>query len=165
MKANQRILDRLKYLNLELPSVTLPGGTYVSVNVRNNIAYVAIQFPILENSFFYQGVLGDKISTKDGILAMQMCALNVLAQIKDKVGFDSIEGLNHIDVYYRSLEQWDDSPIVADGASELFLNVLEEKGKHTRAIFGVQNLPRNFCVGLTATFTTKSINKYEDKIL
>lgn len=156
MKANQKVCEQLEKLNLELPNVTSPGGSYVSVNIRNNIAYVAIQFPILEDNFLYQGKLGETISTEDGILAMQLCALNVLTHIKEKVGFDNLEGLNHIDIYYRASELWDDSPKVADGASEIFLHILENKGKHTRALFGVQNLPRNFCVGLTASFTLKN---------
>ena len=84
---------------------------------------------------------------------MELCALNVLAQVDKNIGFDKVVGLNHIDVYFQSGENWDDSPMVANGASDLFVKVLEEKGKHSRAIFGVQKLPRNFSVGLTATFT------------
>jgi len=84
---------------------------------------------------------------------MELCALHVLAQIENKIGFDNIVGLNHIDAYFQSGENWDDSPIIVNGASDLFVKILEEKGKHSRAIFGVDKLPRNFSVGLTATFT------------
>ena len=62
---------------------------------------------------------------------------------------------NHIDTCFQSSENWDDSPKVVNGASDLFVNILEEKGAHTRAIFGVEKLPRNFSVGLTCTFTMK----------
>ncbi|WKB79958.1 RidA family protein [Cellulophaga omnivescoria] len=148
-------LDNLKKLNLELPEVSTPGGNYVSVNIRGNIAYIAIQFPIANNKYLYQGRLGDQISTQQGYKAMEICALNVLAQVNNKIGFNTIIGLNHIDIYFQSGQDWDDSPTVANGASDLFVNVLEEKGKHTRAIFGVHKLPRNFSVGLTATFTIK----------
>jgi enamine deaminase RidA (YjgF/YER057c/UK114 family) len=148
-------LEKLKALNLELPELSKPGGTYVSVNIRGNIAYVAIQFPINNNNYFYQGRLGNEISTEDGYKAMELCALNVLAQVDKKVGFDRIIGLNHIDAYFQSGKDWDNSPIVVNGASDLFVNVLEEKGKHSRSIFGVDRLPKNFSVGLTATFTLK----------
>ena len=84
---------------------------------------------------------------------MELCALNVLAQIDHKIGVENIVGLNHIDAYYQSGSHWDDAPIVVNGASDLFVNVLERKGQHSRAIFGVEKLPRNFCVGLTASFT------------
>lgn len=150
------LLDNLTKHKLELPELSVPGGSYVSVNTRGNIAYVAIQFPIKNEAYLYQGKLGNELSTQDGYKAMELCALNVIAQIHAKVGFENVIGLNHIDAYYRSSENWDDSPIIVNGASHTFVNILEEKGKHSRAIFGVQNLPRNFGVGLTATFTIKT---------
>tara|TARA_A100000171_G_scaffold6203_1_gene4824 strand:- start:7835 stop:8296 length:462 start_codon:yes stop_codon:yes gene_type:complete len=146
-------LENLRNLKLALPEVSTPGGNYTSVNIRANIAYVAIQFPIVGNEYLYQGRLGDNMSTVEGYRAMELCALNVLAQINSKVGFDRLVGLNHIDIYFQAGENWDESPKVANGASDLFVNVLEEKGLHSRAIFGVQSLPRNFSVGLTASFT------------
>ena len=149
-------IENLKVLGLKLPQVSTPGGSYVSVNVRENIAYVAIQFPILNEEFKFQGRLGNDISTEDGFKAMELCALNVLAQIDNKIGFDKIVGLNHIDAYFQSGKDWDDSPIVVNGASDLFVKILEEKGKHSRAIFGVEKLPRNFSVGLTTSFTIKT---------
>lgn len=147
------MLESLDKLGLVLPEVSTPGGNYVSVNVRGAIAYVAIQFPIINGTYYYQGRLGDTISTDDGYKAMQLSALNVIAQVEKKVGFDKVLGLNHIDAYYQAGANWDDGPVVVNGASDLFVNVLGEKGTHTRAIFGVDKLPRNFCVGLTASFT------------
>ncbi|MFT5244391.1 MAG: enamine deaminase RidA (YjgF/YER057c/UK114 family) [Psychroserpens sp.] len=151
---NQR--EKLKKLNLKLPEISTPGGSYVSVNIRGDIAYVAIQFPIKNETYLYQGKLGDEISTEEGYKAMELCALNVLAQIHNKVNFENIIGLNHIDIYFQSSENWDDSPIVADGASDMFVKLLGEKGIHSRAIFGVDKLPRNFSVGLTTSFTIKT---------
>ncbi|MGH1339125.1 MAG: RidA family protein [Aureispira sp.] len=148
-----KALENLKSMNLELPKPSIPGGAYTSVNVRGQIAYVAIQFPIINQVYQYQGVLGQEWTTEDGYKAMQVCALNILAQINAKVGIDRIEGLNHIDAYYRATTDWDEAPVVVDGASELFVKVLGEKGTHSRAIFGVQALPRNFSVGITSSFT------------
>lgn len=149
----ETIDQRLRTLNLKLPEITKPGGNYLSVNIRGNIAYVAIQFPILNNEFLFTGILGREFSTEDGYAAMQLCALNVLAQIHSKIGFDKIDGLNHLDIYYRSDGIWDEAPKVANGASDLFIKVLQEKGQHTRAIMGVANLPKNFSVGLVSSFT------------
>ena len=146
---------KLKELEIELPEVSLPGGNYVSVNVRENIAYVAIQFPIVNGNYHYQGRLGDEISTEEGYKAMEMCALNVISQIEAKVGFENVIGLNHIDAYFLAGNEWDDSPIIVNGASDIFVNVLGEKGTHSRAIFGVDSLPRNFSVGLTVSVTLK----------
>ncbi len=148
--------EKLKEMGLVLPEVSTPGGSYTSVNKRGNIAYIAIQFPILNQEYLYQGRLGDTISTLQGYEAMKLCALNVLAQIDHKIGFNAIEGLNHIDAYFQSGTDWDESPAVVDGASDLFIKILDEKGTHSRAIFGVEKLPRNFCVGLTTSFTLKA---------
>lgn len=145
--------ENLKQLQIELPEVSTPGGSYVSVNIRGQIAYIAIQFPIRNGNYHYQGRLGEDISTDQGYQAMELCALNVLAQVNEKIGFDKIAGLNHIDAYFQSGQDWDESPLVVNGASDLFIKVLEEKGQHSRAIFGVEKLPRNFSVGLTASFT------------
>ena len=151
-----KIKEKIKELELILPNVSTPGGSYVSVNIRGKIAYIAIQFPIINEKYLYQGRLGNEISTDEGYKAMELCALNVLAQVDAKVGFDNIEGLNHIDAYFQSGDNWDDSPIVVNGASDLLVKVLGDKGTHSRAIFGVEKLPRNFCVGLTTSFTLKN---------
>jgi enamine deaminase RidA (YjgF/YER057c/UK114 family) len=148
-------IENLLKFEYELPEVSTPGGSYASVNIRANIAYVAIQFPIKNETYLYQGRLGTELTTEDGYKAMELCALNVLAQIHEKVGFENVVGLNHIDAYFQADDNWDDSPNVVNGASDLFVNILEKKGVHSRAIFGVDRLPRNFCVGLTCTFTIK----------
>ena len=144
---------RLAALGLHLPAASTPGGNYVSVNVRGNTAFVAIQFPIRDGVFLYQGILGDALTTADGRAAMQLCALNVLAQLNAKVGFDRVEGMDHLDAVYRAAPGWDEAPKVVDGASDLFVEVLGEKGRHSRSIFGVADLPRGFCVGLTCRWT------------
>jgi len=49
--------ENLAKLKLELPQISTPGGNYVSVNIRENIAYIAIQFPIINETYLYQGRL------------------------------------------------------------------------------------------------------------
>ncbi|RDC63787.1 RidA family protein [Adhaeribacter pallidiroseus] len=147
------IHEKLELLGLHLPEPPKPGGSYVSVNIRGNIAYLAIQFPFRNNEMLYQGKLGNEISLENGYKAMQLCALNVLAQVNQYVGFDKVVGLNHFDAYYQANSDFDSAPQVVNGASDLFVNVKGEKGRHSRAIFGVAQLPLNFCVGLTSTFT------------
>ena len=147
------LLEKLAELNFELPDLSTPGGNYTSVNIRANIAYLAIQFPIKNGEFLFQGRLGNEITSDQGYQAMQLTALNVLSQVHHKIGINNIIGLNHIDAYFQADTDWDESPKVVNGASDLFVQVLGDKGVHSRAIFGVDRLPRNFCVGLTATFT------------
>lgn len=135
--------------------VPAPGGIYVPVNVRSNIAYVAIQFPVDRHGDAFRGVLGADVSTREGFQAARKAAMNVLGQINRFVGFDDVEGLNHFDMYYLSTSNWDEAPVVANGASDLFITALGPKGIHTRAIFGVRHLPRNFSIGITASFTLR----------
>lgn len=152
MDANN-IITSLAGYDLHLQHPPKPGGSYVSVNIRNKIAYIAIQFPIRNDDYLYQGRLGDTVTTEAGYVAAAMCAANVLAQVHKYVGFDKVAGLNHADIYYQAADGWDDGPVVANGASDLFVNVLGDKGIHTRAIFGVDKLPRNFSVGITCSFS------------
>jgi enamine deaminase RidA (YjgF/YER057c/UK114 family) len=153
------IQQQLDKLGLTLPEAPKPGGNYLSVNIRGNIAYIAIQLPKLGDNWIYKGRIGDELTTEDGYKAMQLCALNVLAHINKSIGFENVVGLNHIDAYYQAGEDWDDAPKIVDGASDLFVNVLGEKGRHSRAIFGVHKLPRNFSVGVTCSLTITEIKK------
>jgi len=147
------IQNRLLELGLKLPATSKPGGNYVSVNIRKDIAYIAIQLPKDGENWIYKGKLGIELTTEDGYKAFQLCALNVLAHIEKSIGIEQLIGLNHIDAYFQSDIEWDESPKIVDGASDLFVKVLGEKGLHSRAIFGVDKLPRNFSVGLSCSLT------------
>lgn len=147
------IQAKLSEWGLILPECTKPGGSYSSIVIRGKVVYVAIQFPFFNGTINYQGRLGDSISDEDGYKAMQLCALNVLSQIQTKIGFDKIEGLNHIDAVYQAVESFDQAPKVVNGASDLFVHVLGEKGIHTRSLMGVHQLPRNYSVAITTSFT------------
>jgi enamine deaminase RidA (YjgF/YER057c/UK114 family) len=149
------ILQTLETLGIKLSDPPKPGGSYVSVNARGQVAYVAIQFPIAGDRYLYTGRLGKNLTTADGVEAARLSAVNVMAQLNKYIGFDRLVGLNHADIYYQAVDGWDDGPIVANGASDLFVRVLGESGRHTRAIFGVAHLPRNFAVGLTTSWTVK----------
>jgi len=150
------IPEKLSTLGLTLPPVSKPGGNYVSVNIRGNIAYLAIQLPKDGDNWLYKGRIGAELSNEDGYKAMQQCALNVLAHIEHTIGADRLVGINHMDAYYQAATDWEDeAPKVVDGASDLFVQVLGDKGKHSRAIFGVDKLPKNFSAGITCSLTLK----------
>jgi enamine deaminase RidA (YjgF/YER057c/UK114 family) len=151
--ADDKIIRTLKQLGISFGEIPKPGGSYVAVNIRGNHAYVAIQLPIKDDKFYYIGRLGNELTTEDGYEAAKMAATNVLLQINKFVGFDRLVGMNHADIYYQVYKDWDEGPRVADGASDLFLNVLGDKGQHTRAIIGVERLPRGFSVALVTSFT------------
>lgn len=150
------IQDKINSLQINTDNLPKPGGSYTAVNIRGNIAYVAIQFPIKDGQLQHAGRLGDQISTEQGYEAAGICARNIIGQIQKSVGFEIIEGLNHLDIYFQNTENWSDGPAVANGASDLFNEVLGAAGIHTRTIIGVHSLSRNSCIAITSSFTLKS---------
>jgi hypothetical protein len=101
----------------------------------------------------YRGRLGKELTTQEGYLAAQLCALNVLAQVHRYAGFGRILDLNHIDSYMQTVVGWDEFPKVLDGASHLFLEALGDAGRHSRSLMGVERLPLDAPVALVASFS------------
>ena len=149
------IPDNINALNIDYENLPQPGGSYKAVNVRGKIAWVAIQFPFKNGSLQHPGRLGAEISTEQGYEAAAICAKNIIGQIQKHIGFENIEGLNHLDIYFQNTENWSNGPAVANGASDLFNEVLGDAGNHTRTIVGVHSLSRNSCIAITASFTIK----------
>ncbi|MDX1908381.1 MAG: RidA family protein [Bacteroidia bacterium] len=145
----------LARLGVPYPALTTPGGNYVAVNIRGGIAYAAIQFPILNGQKMYQGRMGGEVSTAEGYQALQLCTANVLVHLAHTPGLDQIAGVNHIEVYYQAAGDWDEGPKIADGASDVLVAVLGDRGRHTRSLMGVAQLPRNFAVGLVVSCTLR----------
>lgn len=150
------ILKKIDSLKIDLENLPKPGGSYTAVNTRGHIAYVAIQFPIRNGQLQHAGRLGDLISTEQGYEAAGICARNIIGQIQRYIGFEHIEGLNHLDIYFQNVQNWNDGPAVANGASDLFNEILGEVGIHTRSIIGVHSLSKNSCIAITSSFTLKS---------
>lgn len=147
------IQTNIASLNIDLDNLPTPGGSYTAVNIRGNTAFVAIQFPIKSGQLNFAGRIGAGVTTGEGYEAAKLCALNIIGQIQKFVGFENVEGLNHLDIYYQCTELWDEGPIVANGASDLFNEILGDAGIHTRAIMGVHRLSRNSCVAIVSSFT------------
>ncbi|WP_235183892.1 Atu1372/SO_1960 family protein [Hymenobacter sp. IS2118] len=144
---------------LVLPEPPAPGGAYESVRVLGGVAYVAVQFPFAAGKPAFQGRIGAELTTAQGREAARLCALNVLAQVEKYVGLGQVLGLNRIEAQLVTAEGWDKFPTVLDGASELFLEALgPEVGRHARALGGVERLPMNLPISLTASFTLRPVH-------
>lgn len=99
------------------------------------------------------GSLGGQLNLAQGQLAAKCCATNVLAQVKASLGsLDRIQRLIKITVFVASAPDFFEQHVVANGASDLFLAALGEKGQHTRSAVGVAALPMNAAVEVEATF-------------
>jgi hypothetical protein len=151
--------SRIKIVHpgIDITDLPKPGGSYVPVNIRGANGSVAIQLPISESKFFYQGTLGRDVTTEQGYEAARMCAVNVVKQIVTYVSDEQFAGINHLQIFYRCAEDWDEGPRVADGASDFLNEIFGSRGTHTRSIYAVFKLPRNFCVGVNANFTVNDV--------
>jgi enamine deaminase RidA (YjgF/YER057c/UK114 family) len=96
--------------------------------------------------------LGAELDVAAGYQAARLCALNVLAQIQRSVtSLDMIVGLTRVEGYLQSIPSFQEHAKVLDGASDLFHEVLAERGSHARAVFGVNSLPANAPIELVVT--------------
>ena len=103
-----------------------------------------------------------RVSKTSGIPSLNVC-MNCHKSIGEVAPETLAEGKNDYGVDYNKEIQklyaavgWDEAPKVANGASELFTKVLGERGIHTRGIYGIDNLARNFSLGIVSTFTLKN---------
>lgn len=146
---------RLARHGLVLPIPPPPGGAYEPVRAIGGVAYVAVQFPFVDGKLAYRGRLGRDLSTEDGRRAAELSALNVLAQIDRFIGFERVLGLNRIEAAMLTVDGWDEFPDVLDGASRLFLAALGDAGRHARSLIGVDRLPMDAPIAVTATLTLR----------
>ncbi len=124
-----------------------------SIQIEKNVAHVSIQFPTLNNQQLFKGKLGKEVSTHEGYLAMQLCALNVLYQLKNNVGLSNIDGIHHMEVFYQADTDWDEAPLIAAGVTDVLQKVVGEKADYTCSLMTMTSLPDNFSVGLACSFT------------
>jgi enamine deaminase RidA (YjgF/YER057c/UK114 family) len=141
--------SRLAELGLELPPAPKPAGKYAATVRAGNLLFVSGQFPIQNGAGRYFGRVGAELSEAGGYAAARLAALNVLAQIRAALGdFDHLEQLIRVEGHVASAPGWNNAPKVLDGASDLFVAVLGERGRHTRTAFTPASLPLNLAVEL-----------------
>ncbi len=141
------IEEKIKELGFELPQAAKPLAAYVPAKQVGNLVMTSGQVPLLNGEIKYKGKIGKDLTEEDGIKAAQVCALNCLAAIKDLIGsLDKIEEILKLTVFVNSPEDYIAHPKIANGASELLLNIFGDKGKHVRSALGVSGLPLNSAV-------------------
>jgi enamine deaminase RidA (YjgF/YER057c/UK114 family) len=157
MPPGMNVEQRLKELGLTLPTPPKPAGNYQPWIGAGNLLYLSGQFPIENGEFCYVGRVGAELSEADGYAAARLSALNVLAQIQTALrSFDRLEHLVRVEGHIASAPGWNNAPRVLDGASDLFVSVLGERGRHTRTAFTPAQLPLNFAIELVVVVAVKS---------
>jgi enamine deaminase RidA (YjgF/YER057c/UK114 family) len=144
--------ERLAELGLELPPAPQPIAAYVPVVVHGGLAFVAGQVPMVDGALLHPGTLGDTVSIEDGQEAARRAVLQALSVLRDALGsFTRLERIVKLDVFVASAPSFTDQPKVANGASELLVDVLGEAGRHARAAVGVPSLPLGASVEVVVT--------------
>jgi enamine deaminase RidA (YjgF/YER057c/UK114 family) len=141
-----RIDDRLKKLGLVLPAPRAPLANYVPARRVGTLVYTAGQVSGTAERAI-KGTLGAELSVEDGRDAAQVCALNCLAALLTVIdSLDSVKQLVRVGVFVNSAAGFDQQPAEANGASDLFVDVFGDAGRHARTAVGVNELPLGFAV-------------------
>jgi enamine deaminase RidA (YjgF/YER057c/UK114 family) len=144
---------RLKALDLVLPEVPSAIGTYVPFLHLNGQLFVSGQLPLKDGRVAIAGKLGDGLDLAQGEAAAKLCALNILAQAKTALrDLDRIVQLVRLNGFVNAAPNFTDHPKVINGASNLMVELLGEKGRHTRVAIGCASLPLGAAVEVDAIF-------------
>lgn len=149
-----KIDARLKELGIDLPSPPAPVASYVPYVVSGKLVFISGQVTIADGGLKYVGTVGKELSLEDGKAAARLCAINVLAQAKAACGgdLDRIKRCVKVGAFVNAVPGFAQHPEVANGASDLFVEVLGDAGRHARAAVGAGSLPRNVACEVEAIF-------------
>ncbi|WP_223415781.1 MULTISPECIES: RidA family protein [unclassified Pseudomonas] len=148
------LAHRVQQLGLSLPTPSQPIANYVNHVVSQNQLFISGQIPLLDGKPAFIGRLGESISDEEGANAAELAALGLLAQLSDALGDDlsKLVRIIRLGVFIASAPDFARQGAVANGASNLLVNVLGEKGRHVRTAVGVSSLPGGVAVEIDAIF-------------
>ena len=149
-----RIESRLKELGIALPTPPAPVASYVPTVTSGNLVFVSGQLTSAPEGLKYVGVVGKDLTVEDGKAAARLCAINAVAQAKAACGgdLDRIKRCVKLSVFVNAAPNFTQHPEVANGASDLLVEVFGEAGKHARAALGAGSLPRGVACEVEGLF-------------
>lgn len=141
----------LAELGIALPAAPAPAANYVPAVQSGNLLFVSGQISRSPTGEEVVGKLGVDLGIPEGQRAAELCALNILAQVKAAVGdLDRVVRVVRLNGFVNSAPDFTDHPLVINGASNLIGKVLGERGKHSRCALGVAGLPFGVAVEIDA---------------
>ena len=150
-KAAETAEDRLKALGLALPDAPRPLCNYMASLVSGDQLFISGQISRTAEGIVIAGTLGAGTSIEQGQEAARASALSILAHAKASLGsLERIERIVRLTGYVASTADFHDHPQVVNGASDLFVAVLGNAGRHTRAAIGVASVPLGAAVEIDA---------------
>lgn len=154
-----RIESRLKDLAIELPEAAAPIANYVPSVISDTLLVISGQLclgPDGKLSPRHTGKVGGTVSPEDATEAARLCAINLLAQAKAALGdLDRITRCIRLGGFINCTEEFTALAPVMNGASNLMVDVLGDKGRHARSTVGMQQLPLGAVVEIEAMFEVK----------
>ncbi len=148
-----RIEAHLRDLGITLPAPPAPVASYVPFVTTGNLVFISGQVTASAEGLKYVGMVGRDLSVEDGKAAARLCAINALAQLKAACGdLDRVKRCVKLNVTVNAVPDFAQHPEVANGASDLMVQVFGEAGKHARAAVGAGSLPRGVACEVEAIF-------------
>jgi len=133
---------RLAELGIALPEPPAPVASYVQATRTGSLIFVSGQIPIRDGSIPRTGLVGNDLTVEEGAEEARWCALNCLAQVRAAAGtLDAVARIVKLTVFVASAPGFGRQPMVANGASDLMVEIFGEAGRHARAAVGCSDLP------------------------
>ena len=147
--------ERLAQLGITLPSVAGPFGAYVPAKRLGNLVFVAGTLPMRDGQLMAKGQVPSRCSPDEAKAAARQCVVNALAAVKGVgINLNTVTGVARVGVFVNSDASFTEQPKVANGASELLLELFGDAGRHVRAAVGVNTLPLDAAVEVEFIFET-----------
>lgn len=144
------IEQKLAELGLELPQPAAPVASYVPAVEIGGLLYISGQLPFVDGKVV-TGRLGENVSLEDGEAAARACGIMLIAQMKAALGsLDRVERIVKLGAFISSTPEFSAQPKVANGASDLMVQVFGPAGQHARSAVGVPVLPLGAAVEIDA---------------
>ena len=145
---------RLQELGITIPEPAAPVANYVGWVRSGNLVFTSGQVPLKDGKVQFQGKVGGEIGVEQAGQAAQLCAVNVISQIKGALdgNLDRVRRVVKLVVFVNAAPEFTDHPKVANGASDLMVKVFGDKGKHARSAVGSGSLPLNVAVEVEGVF-------------
>ena len=146
---------KLKKMGIQLPNAPTPAANYLPFVKIGQIVYVSGQISIGSDGLII-GLLGESMTLEEGKIAAKQCAINLLAQVKVACDgdLDSLDRVIRLGGFVNSTQDFSDQPSVINGASDFFVDVLGENGRHARTAVGA-TLPLGEAVEIDGIFQLK----------
>lgn len=146
------LTERLAQLGLTLPPAQAPLASYVPARRAGQLLYLSGHVSRAAEAVV-AGVVGDDVDTATAQGLARAIALDLLASATAVLGSaDRITGVVRVTGYVRSAPGFDGQPAVINGASDLFVELFGEPGRHARSAVGVNELPLGAAVEIEAIF-------------